>query len=182
MRLHIGLIALVFLTASSTAMAMQPRRYTDDEKEFFKSFYESCKKSVEENLSEKDFQKTMCFAHIKGSEEAASAISMSFGFAVMGYAKTCKEIGETIELFSKEICVPENLTSYQIARDYVKFVESEDYKPHHQYAILTDGLDPSVIDKIIAEASKKYYQSPADLYHQIYACKTTNNPKAPDVR
>lgn len=163
-------------------MAMQPREYTNDEKDFFKSFYESCKKSIEEKLSEKDFQKTMCFAHIKGSEEAASAISMSFGFAIMGYAKTCKEIGETIELFSKEICAPENLTPYQIARDYVNFVESEDYKPHHKYAILTDGLDPSAKDKIMAEASKKYYQSPADLYHQIYACKPAKNLKALNAR
>ena len=164
-------------------MAMQPRRYTDDEKEFFKTFYESCKKSIDENLSEKDFQKTICFAHIKGSDEAASEISMSFGFALMGAVETCKDIKESLEFVSKRLCAPDNLTPYQMARDYVKFVESEEYKPRYEGAMMVnDGAGTVANEKSMKEATKKYYQSPADLYFQINACKPAKNGKTPDVR
>ena len=137
---------------------------------------------MDENLAEKDFQKTICFAHIKGSLEVASEVSIGYGLAVIASLETCRELRETIESFSKELCIPDDLTPYQIARDYVKFVESKEYKPYHRNVMMHDGMDEAAKEKIMAEATKKYYQSPADLYFQIYSCKPKPNGKIPDVR
>ena len=100
----------------------------------------------------------------------------------MASLETCKELREVLQSFSKDYCVPDDLKPYQIAADYVKFVESGDYKPYHRAIMMSDDMDTSQKEKIRAEATNKYYQSPVDLYFQIYACKPTQNGKTPDVR
>ncbi|MEZ0226166.1 MAG: hypothetical protein ACAH83_16545 [Alphaproteobacteria bacterium] len=178
MRTLICFMALVLFAVSSSAMATQPRKYTQDEKEFFKTFYESCKQAVTAKISEKDFQKTLCFAHIKGSLEAASEISMTFGFTVMAYAEdSCKSLKKDLESRAKDLCAPENLTAYEIAQDYVSYVDSAEYKPYYGAILSSDTETAEERDKKTRDTTEKYYQSPADLYLKIYACKSKQNGK-----
>lgn len=174
-------VTLLLLLWSSQVLAMQPRTYTDDEKEFFKNVYESCKQSVTAELSGKEFQKTLCFAHIKGSSEVATEMGMSVGLMVMAYTESCKELREGIKMMENQLCVPEKRTLYQFAKDYVAYVDSAEYQPYIPTILRHEGESPAE-KKEIEAASRKYYQSPADLFRRIYACKRQQNAKPPDAK
>lgn len=157
MRLFYILLTAALIAASSPAVATQPRKYTEDEKQFFKVVYDSCKKSVTSQLSDEDFQKTICFAHLKGSEEGANQISFMFMWIFMGSEKTCKDLRASLDAFTNGMCAPKNLSMSQFAKDYVSYV-----------------------DELNESRDVKFYGSPADLYYNIYACDRKTNIERPD--
>lgn len=163
------IVLSVFIWSSQIA-AMQPRRYSEDEAEFFGSVFDSCKQSVTANISEKDFQKTLCFAHLKGTQEAAREIGMTFGMLLAGYSETHKDLGDTLKLIEERLCAPENLGLQQFAKDYVAYVESADYKPYIPSALSTEAATAK-------RPSGKFYESPAALFSRIYECKKQNDAK-----
>jgi len=113
------LVAFCYAVHSGQVQAQAPNEiFTSD---INKNFYDNCKYAIYSDLSEEEFQKTACYAHIAGSLQ----MFVAFGLHVMAtYQASIPSINQDLSKHNKDIfCDVQGLSIRELAEKYVDITQ-----------------------------------------------------------